>query len=751
MESGSVIREKEPSATHGDNQLPENLEQRSSPRWRSTRSIAQALVRNRVSFGVGVFLVYSIAGLIANLPSFPGDASRIATCACGGGKDPAQTVWYLAWTPFALLHGHNFYVTTWINYPVGVNLAQNTIMPFLGLLTTPITLASNAVASENVLRWMAFPLSASAMYYVASRLSRYRPAAFAAGAFYGFSPYMIGQSATHLNLAFVPFPPLMLLCSYEIAARSKRSVVVWAVLLGLFATAQFYVSPEILGTTVISGAIAVVVLAISHPNRIPSRLPYAVIGVVIAGAITYACCIDAIHVMEHGGLHYVGPPYPPSARYNANVLGPISPTHWQWLTPASLANFGSRLVGGSTNVDENGSYLGIPLLVLLCYFAVRFRRSRWLQFSLLLAAIDFVLSLGRRPHVGSAIYDVHLPFAWLTHWPVMRDFVPARIALLVSFFVAGAIASAIAARHESRLDEPLGQPGRNIVRRLMPAAVSRAAGWAMCALVVLSLLPNWPYSLQPALAAKAVGPASLAAIPRGSVVLTYPYVEPGTDQAMVWQAVDRMRFKLIGSYALRRGLDLRSTPLPSGLEPYDVEGILANALAQNPVLIPYVPYIVPAVETVYANRIVVEERSPARATSVGTVENVNRDEGTFVMVTASKDLILVHFTALTNFQVGTRVSSWTVVPRRGEHVVVYGNVGPAIIRRHRVVRLRQFLSLNGVNSFIIEMGLPGSRTVAAWTRSAIGPPNRSGGGAEIWTAVQRRLRERGYGGDASIR
>lgn len=748
MDPGSVVREVEvEAAPSGDGAATFARTPSSWVPIERAILVIRWIGSNRYAVGGTVFLAYAVVGLFANLPTYPWDPGRIATCACGGGKDPAQTVWYLAWTPFALLHGHDFYVTTWLNYPVGVNLAQNTIMPLLGLLTTPITLASNAVASENVLRWLAFPLSASAMYYMVARVARFRPAAFVAGAFYGFSPYMIGQSSTHLNLAFEPLPPLILLCIYEIVTRNNAvSVAIWGVLLGLFATAQFYVSPEVLLTTALSAAIGLVLLTLFHPRQILRRVPYALLGLLIGVAITVASCLDAVRVMEHGALHYLGPPYPPGARYDANLLGPISPTSWQLLTPSSLAGFGSKLVGGSSNIDENGSYLGVPLLFLLVYLGMRFRRSRWLQFSIALAAIDFVLSLGRKLHVGSTIYDVHLPFSWLTHWPVMRDVVPARMSLLVALFVACALAAGIVAYHDDRVRTTADVSTRTGRTRSVGQILPAVAKWAFVALVVLSLLPNWPYRSQPALASDALSPTSLSVISKGSAVLTYPYVEPGTDDAMVWQAVDQMRFKVVGSYALRRGPDLRSTPLPSGLAPYDVEGILVNALADNPVLIPNVPYLAPAVATVVASRVVVERGSPAGAAVTGIVQNVNRDGGSFIVATKANDLVQVDFTALTDFEVGTRPSSWSNTPVRGERVVVYGSVGAGTIDRTRVRHLRAFLFLNKVNAVIVELERPGSRTVADWVADAIGRPTRALAGADIWANAQERLRERRYGG-----
>ena len=37
------------------------------------------------------------------------------------GGDQLGTVWFLRWTPFALLHGHNPFFSDYANYPFGVN------------------------------------------------------------------------------------------------------------------------------------------------------------------------------------------------------------------------------------------------------------------------------------------------------------------------------------------------------------------------------------------------------------------------------------------------------------------------------------------------------------------------------------------------------------------------------------------------------------------------------------------------------
>ena len=86
-------------------------------------------------FATVIVLIYVVLATFAYLPAWPGDPHRLVGCACG---DPAQQAWYLGWVPWAMLHGHNPLFTTWMEYPTGVNLAANTEMPLLGLLTAPV-------------------------------------------------------------------------------------------------------------------------------------------------------------------------------------------------------------------------------------------------------------------------------------------------------------------------------------------------------------------------------------------------------------------------------------------------------------------------------------------------------------------------------------------------------------------------------------------------------------------------------------
>ena len=80
-------------------------------------------------------------------PPFPLTDSHTQKCLCG---DTAQQVWFLAWVPFSLAHGHSLFYSNWILYPSGANLMDNTAMTLLGVIAAPVTVLFGPVAAYNL-------------------------------------------------------------------------------------------------------------------------------------------------------------------------------------------------------------------------------------------------------------------------------------------------------------------------------------------------------------------------------------------------------------------------------------------------------------------------------------------------------------------------------------------------------------------------------------------------------------------------
>ncbi len=510
--------------------------------------------------GSRVLLVYCLLGLIADFPIFPGDPSKVPTTL---GEDIVQTSWFLEWTPWAILHGHSLFSTNLIDYPKTVDLAQNTGIPLLGLLTAPLTLVANPIASMNLLRWVAFWLSAYAAFAVFRRWTEWTPAAFIGGLVYGFSPYMVAQGSVHLNLIFVPLPPVIFYLLGELFIFQRRRPGRLGLYLGLACAAQFYISTEVLATTAIVAAIAAFFLFFLCIREVPPRIIRSVIGLGIAAAVLLPLIGYPIWEAFHGIGHYAGPAQGYNNVYNADLLGPVVPSSNQLIVPTSIKAVGSHLVGNNLQGerqlprdpvdrpagDGRGPLLAKaldPLSRVACLHGLRPLarsgpdRRRQGEKSPLRPAVP-----KDRPSAGHQQHP------------------PVRFSLYVVFFAAVLLARGIDAYRRDFIDRQilLGS-----ARPPISVILGRIAGIGLVLASFIALVPNWPYPTRAATVNRAERPTSLSIIPTGSVVLTYPYPTSFSDQAMLWQALDSMRFRLLGSYALVAGQDGQSTVFPAVLQ-----------------------------------------------------------------------------------------------------------------------------------------------------------------------------------------
>ena len=188
-----------------------------------------------------------------------------------------------------------------------------------------VTWLAGPVATYNVLLRLAFALSAFSLCLVLRRWTTWWPAAFVGGLVYGFSPYMVGQGLGHLMLVFVPLPPLILLVLHGIVVRRRRPAWQSGVALGLLAAAQYFISPEVLLSTALAAAVAVVVTAVARRREVRSAAGH------VARALAWAAVVAAPLLAYPGWMalagpqHVIGPPHPLAdlARYPGDVLGTV--------------------------------------------------------------------------------------------------------------------------------------------------------------------------------------------------------------------------------------------------------------------------------------------------------------------------------------------------------------------------------------------------------------------------------------------
>jgi hypothetical protein len=544
----------------------------------------------RIGPPVLCILVYSVLAAFAYGVHPPATSATLPPCACG---DISSQVWFLAWPAYALSHGLNPFYSSWVDYPHGVNLMNNTASPLLGILFTPMTLIFGALSTLSLLMRLALALSGISMCLALRRWTTWWPAAFIGGLLYEFSPFMVGQSQSHLFLTFVPLPPIMMVLFDELVVH-RRHLIRNGILLGVVVAAQVMISPEILVISLIATACALIVMTIRHAVAARERIGDLLRGFSVAVATMVILAAYPIWIYFRGPYHVVGPPHPISAlvQYHSYPASLIYPTSLQRF------GFGSWLAKGTallqSNTVEHTTYVGIPLLVLLAFIVIRCRRVGHVQLFVLVALGGWVVTLGRE------VRGIKLPFDLILRIPILNGALDLRYSFLMYLGIAVVLAIGLdrmrsegifAKLVRSRPTEaPTGEAARAPVvsRRWSRRQLDRPVACLGIAVVALApLLPALPYRSTPS-DVPLLFTAANSPLKSGTVVLSYPlpitygYAGPN-DQALLWQSAARMRFKLIafrGAVAGPTGRPIQGAAML--LPPFEAEQVLVWGLYGKP-------------------------------------------------------------------------------------------------------------------------------------------------------------------------
>ncbi|MGH9080177.1 MAG: Ig-like domain-containing protein [Acidimicrobiales bacterium] len=518
-----------------------------------------------------VIVGYLLIGIAAFWPVYP-----ISQRLFSGFGDYTLSLWFLDWVPHALTHGLNPFFSNAIFVPTGVNLAQNTESPLLGLITAPFALAFSPVLVSNVLMVLAMPVSASAAFVVLRRWHVWLPAAALGGLVYGFSPYMVGQSLAHVVLVFLPLPPFIASTVVSILRR-QGSTRRLGIQLGLLVTAQFLISPEVLTTVILFAFAAVACVMVRYPARLP-EMARAVVGpAAFALAVAVTLLAYPVWMMLAGPQHFIGANIGPLNHYYNDLLSFVVPGRLQKVS-LGMGPVGTRLTAGGDPV-EAGAYIGVPLLALTGILAWRSRRSTRMQLTVVLLCGAALLSLGPHLAVDGSLSHIPLPFLLLDHIPLLNDILPTRIC-----FELGALLAAVIAFGLDDVRRAPARGRRDSLTRAPQIERRRGAVFAgvILAVLVTTQLPRWPLPSQfGAISGTALPTAIRRAVPTGDpVAITYPYDTVYAMQPMLWQAEDGFGFRLLGGYSYHREPSGYASVFPSVMEPQGLQQFLVD---QDPV------------------------------------------------------------------------------------------------------------------------------------------------------------------------
>ncbi len=490
--------------------------------------VSRARRAREAAAGLGALvLLVGLAGLLF-LPAWGDPAHRVI----GGHGDAEQSMWFLRWLPWALTHGHNPLLTDHIGHPVGVNLMWNSSQPLTALAASPLTARAGPVVAYNAMVTLALGLSGWCAYLAIRRLGPGRIAALAGGLLYGFSPYMLAHAVGHLDLVMAPTPPLLLLLLHEVVVRRRRPAALAGAAIGLLATVQLFVAEELLATEAIAALAVLGVLALRHRDRIGDTLPRLLVALG-AGAAVFAALADWALAVQFLGPSRLRAVEAVPGVYETDLLNLVVPGDTQRLAPGWALAIARQFSG---NASEQTGYLGIPLLTVLVITVVRHRRETLVRVAAGAGAVLVLLSLGPTLHIGGHHTHLPLPGLVLAHLPVLENLLPGRIMLYA--YLAAAVLLAVFLS-DLRMRGP--------ARRTLAAA-------ALLTAMAVTLLPRTPFPTAPVSTPAFFTGAEVRRIPEGDVVLVAPFsrLEVPTE-AMVWQALGDMRFRMPEGYYLGPG------------------------------------------------------------------------------------------------------------------------------------------------------------------------------------------------------
>jgi len=469
----------------------------------------------------------------------------------GNAGDPEQAIWWLAYVPHAIMHGHNPLYTDFALYPNGANLMWNTAVILPALVMAPVTLTLGPVTTYNLLLVAAPATTAWAAQLALRRYVDHQASAAVGALLFAFTPSIVAHATGgHLQIALAALLPLLLLVGDEALIRQRWPVARCGVTLGLLAVAQLLTGEELLFIEALLGVIAVAILLGLNWRRrteIRARVPYALRAFGLAGAVFVPLAAYPLVVQVFGRRHA---PSPHAKNvYVADLANFVRPVDM-------LLRFGAHgsALPFTGNSSEWTSYLGIPLVITLVAVTMWcWRRSGAVRLAAIGAVVLAVCSLGESLHVNG--HDTGIPMPWrvVTHIPVVSQLLPARLSIGVA--LCAAVLVAVFVDRVIAVQRPMMMAGASA---LVGAVVATAIPWGLPTTSIAT-----PAFFRSAAVRHNVG--------QDEVVLVSPYIfGPASEQPMLWQAEAGMRYRMVDGWLIVPGQHW-GEPTPAATILYDVE------------------------------------------------------------------------------------------------------------------------------------------------------------------------------------
>jgi hypothetical protein len=391
----------------------------------STISLRNRIKNAKVHYGMWIILLFYVV-LSYLLFAFSIGWNLTTSYIGKSSHDQIQYIWTLYWWPYAISHHLNPLFTMYIWHPYGTELSiAPTAMPGASFLALPITLLFGSVASFNLLIIIGNALSAFFTFLITKYLTNSYQAGVIAGLLFGFSTYQFVQLVhLHTELTFVlPLIGYLVLLFWEKKIQSRAFIL----LVGLCLTLQYLIAIEVFVTLTFFIGIAVIMCMLVYPEYFKKLIHFLLN---LAGA--YALCAILISPFIYTAFLSGIPtkPFNPTAYFSIDPLNFIIPTKVTYIGANAFAQLSSTF--GS--FFEASGYLGIPALVIILLYTVRYWHEKMTRVLFLTLLCFMILSLGPKLHIAGYI-TITLPEYFLNKLPIINQLLPSRLTVYI-FFVA---------------------------------------------------------------------------------------------------------------------------------------------------------------------------------------------------------------------------------------------------------------------------------------------------------------------------
>jgi hypothetical protein len=380
-------------------------------------------------------------------------------------------------------------------------------------------------------------LSAWGCFVAVRALVTWWPGAVVAALVYGYSAAMVTSLVFgHVSVTVLVVPPLLFWLLHEIVIRQAHSFWRDGAWLAALLVVQFLISPEIL---VMCGLLALIGLAATAAvgwHQVAARWGHAVraLGLgcgVAAVLLAYPAWFGLAGRQSVTGVLFVLAPFA-----GLPLSGVVSPGQY-----AAAANVYVRFGGYLGHNGPPPDYLGAGV-VLAGASAVLARRRPLTWLLVFMSVVTLVLGLGDNLVNGpGALSHIWLPWLDLSKLPVFKEIIADQFAPFLPFFVGALLAVGLDELWISRHDASSWMARRAV-------AVTGATTAVVAALVLVPVFATFDVPLT---VKSVVIPPYMRHVapelPDGTVLLTVPFAISGTDQPMLWQAIDDLHFRLAGA------------------------------------------------------------------------------------------------------------------------------------------------------------------------------------------------------------